>query len=116
MHRCLQPLSGDGGAFHVAKGKEGAGWNPATSRIDFSEPVRGINWCNYSRCLGLGVMIAETVAHGLRVEVSPAYFRETEGAVGHQVEESQRGAKLAVDIRLRHHSHQSTSTPDDLKA
>ena len=29
---CLQLPGGDGGGFHVAKGKQGARWNPATSR------------------------------------------------------------------------------------
>jgi hypothetical protein len=29
---CLQISGGDGGGFHVAKGKQGASWNPATSR------------------------------------------------------------------------------------
>jgi len=30
--QCLQLPGGDGGGFHVAKGKQGASWNPATSR------------------------------------------------------------------------------------
>jgi len=30
--RCLGIPGGDGGGFHVAKGKQGASWNPATSR------------------------------------------------------------------------------------
>jgi hypothetical protein len=29
---CLQLPGGDGGGSHVAKGKQGASWNPATSR------------------------------------------------------------------------------------
>ena len=29
---CLQSAGGDGGGFHVAKGEQGASWNPATSR------------------------------------------------------------------------------------
>jgi hypothetical protein len=30
--QCLQLPGGDGGGFHVAKGKQGASWKPATSR------------------------------------------------------------------------------------
>ena len=29
---CLQLPDGDGGGFHVARGKQGTSWNPATSR------------------------------------------------------------------------------------
>jgi hypothetical protein len=45
---CLQLPGGDGGGFHVAMGKQGAIWNPATSRP-------GTFWGRSVRVLAFGL-------------------------------------------------------------